>query len=194
MSEPRVSTPSVTTALPPSMDPLAEPLRLLNLTGVLHCRAELTAPWGLDLPRIPGCIAIHVITSGDCVLEVAGQTRYAQTGDLLMLPHGTRHILKSDPYAPVTPLTKVPVQLITDRYERMNFGGGGVRTHVSYCGVRYDLLGAQRLLQVLPLVIHLQPAKEGDEWLQDTVWHLRWSVSIRHSVSMSQVDVMMTLN
>ena len=169
MSKPRVSTPSVTTALPPSMDPLAEPLRLLNLTGVLHCRAELTAPWGLDLPRIPGCIAIHVITSGDCVLEVAGQTRYAQTGDLLMLPHGTRHILRSDPDAPVTPLTKVPVQLITDRYERMNFGGGGVRTHVSYCGVRYDLLGAQRLLQVLPLVIHLEPAKEGDEWLQDTV-------------------------
>ena len=141
MSKPRVSTPSVTTALPPSMDPLAEPLRLLNLTGVLHCRAELTAPWGLDLPRIPGCIAIHVITSGDCVLEVAGQTRYAQTGDLLMLPHGTRHILRSDPYAPVTPLTKVPVQLITDRYERMNFGGGGVRTQVSYCGVRYDFVG-----------------------------------------------------
>ena len=44
-----------------------------------------------------------------------------------MLPHGTRHILKSEPDAWVTPLTEVPVQLITDRYERMNFGGGGVR-------------------------------------------------------------------
>ena len=169
MSKPRVSTPSVTTALRPSVDPLAEPLRLLNLTGVLHCRAELTAPWGLDLPRIPGCIAIHVITSGNCILEVAGQRRYAQTGDLLMLPHGTSHILMSDPDAPVTPLTDVPVQLITDRYERMNFGGGGVRTHVSYCGVRYNPLGAQRLLQVLPLVIHLKTAHEGDEWLRDTV-------------------------
>ena len=169
MTKPRMATPSVESELPPSDDPLADPLRLLKLTGVLHCRAELTAPWGLDLPRIPDCMAIHIVNSGTLFLDIAGQpTREVKAGSLVMIPHGTAHQLRCAPDSPVTPLTDIPVQLITDRYERMNFGGGGELTSVSYCGVRFDRLGAQRLLQVLPLVIHVDTLTQEDEWLRDT--------------------------
>lgn len=164
-----MTTPRVEPELLPSGDPLADPLRLLKLTGVLHCRAEMTAPWGLDLPRIPDCMAIHVVTEGACYLDIAGQpgVRVGE-GELVMIPHGTSHQLRSEPGTPVTPLTEVPVQLVTDRYERMHFGGGGAVTRISYCGVRVDPQGARRLLQVLPLVIHLDTLTEGDSWLQDT--------------------------
>jgi AraC-like DNA-binding protein len=169
MSESRISTPSIETELPPSDDPLADPLRLLKLTGVLHCQAELSAPWGMDLPRIPDCMAIHIVNRGSLFLDVAGQpTREVKAGSLVMLPHGTSHQLRSEPGTPVTPLTDIPVQLITDRYERMRFGGGGALTSVSYCGVRFDPTGARRLLQVLPLVIHVDTLTEQDEWLRDT--------------------------
>ena len=50
----------------------------------------------------------------------------------------------------------------------MHFGGGGAETHISYCGVRYDPLGAMRILQVLPLVIHVDTLESKDEWLQET--------------------------
>lgn len=168
MSDPRISTPNVESSLPPSDDLLADPLRLLKLTGVLHCRAELTAPWGLDLPRIPDCMAIHIVNRGRLWLDLAGQpSREVTAGSLVMMPHGTAHQLRSAKDAPVTPLTDVPVRLITARYEQMDFGGGGELTSVSYCGVRFDPLGARRLLQVLPLVIQIDThAEEG--WLADT--------------------------
>jgi AraC-like DNA-binding protein len=169
MRETRIATPNVDSELPSSEDPLADPLRLLKLTGVLHCRAEFTAPWGLDLPRIPDCMAIHIVNSGSLFLDIAGQpTREVRAGSLVMIPHGTGHQLRSEPGTPVTPLTDIPVQLITDRYERMSFGGGGALTSVSYCGVRFDPLGAQRLLQVLPLVIQVDTLTQEDEWLRDT--------------------------
>ncbi len=164
-----LSTPNVTTELPPSEDPLAEPLRLLKLTGVLHCAASLTAPWGLAIPRIDHCMAIHIINQGEVYLDIAGQpTRHLGAGSVVMIPHGTAHSLRSSPEAKATPLIEVPVHLVTDRYERMNFGGDGALTSISYCGVRYDPFGAMRLLQVLPLVIQVDTQNHADEWLKET--------------------------
>lgn len=170
MNSQTLATPRTQTALPPSDDPLADPLRLLNLTGVLHCRAELTAPWGIDLPRIPDCIAIHVITEGCCWLDIAGQpSNKISAGSLVMIPHGTAHQLRSEPDVPTTPLAEIPVQYITDRYEHMQHGGGGALTRASYCGVRFDPAAAQRLLQVLPLTIHVDTWARDDDWLRDTI-------------------------
>ncbi|MFK7915348.1 MAG: AraC family transcriptional regulator [Pseudomonadales bacterium] len=169
MAETRVSTPQTQTQLPPSEDPLAEPLRLMKLTGVLHCLAEFTAPWGLAIPRIPGCMAIHIVNAGAFYLDIAGQpSLYVGAGSVVMIPHGTEHVLRSAQGVEATPLTDVPVQLITDRYERMTLGGGGERTSVSYCGVRYDPIAAQRLLRALPLVIHVDTQTQENEWLLQT--------------------------
>ncbi len=169
MAEPKITTPRVESELPPSEDALADPLRLLKLTGVLHCQAEFTAPWGLGIPRIPGCMAVHIVNAGSCYLDIAGQpTREISAGSVVMIPHGTEHQLLSRPGDKVTPLTEIPIQLITDRYERMSFGGGGERTSISYCGVRYDEHAAQRLLQVLPLVIHVDTLAQENEWLLQT--------------------------
>ena len=85
-----------------------------------------------------------------------------------MVPHGTEHQLVSHPDQTVTPLTDIPIQQITERFERMNFGGGGERTAISYCGVRYDELAARRLLPVLPLVIHVDSLAQENEWLLHT--------------------------
>lgn len=170
MTEHQLLKPSVDSALPPSKDPLADPLRLLRLTGVLHCRAELTAPWGIDLPRIVDNIAIHVVTEGGCWLDIAGQpVRHLSAGSLVIVPHGTAHILRSSPDANTTPLTDIPVELITERYERMRFGGGGELTRISYCGVRIDAFGSKRLLQVLPITIQLDTLVHEDAWLRDTM-------------------------
>ena len=42
------------TEVAPSSDPLGEVLHLLRLEGTLYCRAELTAPWGIEIPELPG--------------------------------------------------------------------------------------------------------------------------------------------
>ena len=170
MIEQPMSTPRVETALPPTDDPLAEPLRLLELTGVLHCRAELSAPWGIDLPRIDDTIAIHVVTEGRCWLDVAGQApRDIPAGSVAVLPHGSAHRIRSAPEVVATPLSDIPVHYVTDRYERMRHGGGGATTRISYCGVRFDPRGAHRLLRALPLVVHVDSQGNDDSWVRDTV-------------------------
>jgi len=114
-------------------------------------------------------MAIHIVNAGAFYLDIAGQpAQEVRAGSVVMIPHGTEHRLRSAPGVKATPLTEVPVQLITERYERMIFGGGGERSSVSYCGVRYDPIAARRLLQALPLVIHVDTLSQENDWLLQT--------------------------
>lgn len=169
MSE-EVVPPRVMAALPPSSDPLDDVLGLLRLSGVLYCRAELSAPWGIELPELPGCIMIHVVDSGAGWLEVAGQEQSRlRSGSLVMLAHGTSHRIRSAPDAPATPLAEIPVELRGDRHEVMSHGGGGDVTRITYCGIRLDHVIARRLLDVLPRVVRFGTGVGDDASLRQTV-------------------------
>ena len=56
-------------------DPLGEALHFLRMNGAFYCRSELTAPWGMTLPPMPGYVWFHVVVSGGCWLEAEGPTR-----------------------------------------------------------------------------------------------------------------------
>src|SRR5262245_37452674 len=79
-----------------SVDPLGEALHFLRLSGSFYCRSEFTAPWALELPRLEGCLMLHVVTSGECRLEVPGSpASLLRPGDLALVPHGKGHRLAS---------------------------------------------------------------------------------------------------
>jgi AraC-like DNA-binding protein len=159
------------TTLPPSADPLGETLHLLRLTGILYCRSELTAPWGIDLPPLENCMMLHVITAGDCWLEVrTDEPRWLPQGSIVLVPHGFGHVLRSDRHAPLAPLFDIPVEKVSDRYEIMHYGGGGDLTQVICVVVRFDHVAAQQLVALLPNVIQLNPWKDdGSAWLRDSL-------------------------
>ena len=41
-----------------SVDPLGEALHSLRMSGTFYARSELTAPWGMDLPAMPGSASV----------------------------------------------------------------------------------------------------------------------------------------
>ena len=85
----------------PPADPLGEALHFLRMDGAFYCRSELTAPWGLTLPPMPGYLWFHVVTSGRVWLETgADEQGWIQLGDLALVPHGEGHVLRSEPGAP----------------------------------------------------------------------------------------------
>lgn len=170
MSETQAVTPRIEAELPPTSDPLGEVLQLLQLTGVLYCSAEFTDPWGIEVPELPGVMNVEVVTSGHCWLELDGEVPvFLPEGSLVLIPHGRRHKLRGNPGDKTTWLEDIPIERIGDRFEIMRFGGGGRPTEVTYYGVRFDPYLADRLVRLLPEMLHLRTHVDDGSWLHSTI-------------------------
>jgi AraC-like DNA-binding protein len=155
----------------PSTDPLGEALHFLRMSGVFYCRSEFTEPWGLSLPPFENCMMFHVVTRGECLLEVAGaQGRVLRPGDLALVPHGQGHQLVDKAGARTRDLFDLPRDLVSDRYEILRHGGGGAATTV-ICGVvRFDHPAAHDLIKLLPRMIGVDVWSSSEaEWIQSTL-------------------------
>jgi len=152
-------------------DPLGETLHLLKPTGTLYCRSELTAPWGIDMPAFEGHMMFHVITGGQCWLEVEGEApRLLQQGSLVLLPQGNGHCVRSSPTGEVVPLFDIPVEKVSDRYEIMRHGGAGELTQLTCGVVRFDHVAGRQLIALLPRVLQIDSWNDDeDSWLQSTL-------------------------
>lgn len=155
----------------PTVDPLGEALHFLRMSGIFYSRSEFTAPWGLALPPLPGCLMFHVVTSGRCWLEVEGaEDRLLQPGDLALVPHGEGHRLTSAPGVPAARLFDLPREFASERYEIIRQGGGGAPTSLICGAVRFDHPAAQHLVNVLPRMITIEASSASQtDWLQSTL-------------------------
>ena len=90
-------------------------------------------------------------------------------GSLVLIPRGRRHKLRGNPGDRTTWLEDIPIERIGDRFEIMRFGGGGKLTEVTYYGVRFDPYLADRLVRLLPEVLHLRTHVDDGNWLHSTI-------------------------
>jgi len=157
--------------LPDFSDPLGETLHCLRLTGTLYSRAELTAPWGVELPPFEGCMMFHVVTSGHCWLEVEGdEPRLLQQGSLALVPHGNGHCIRKSLDDETVPLFDIPVEQISDRYEIMHHGGDGELTQLTCGVVRFDQVAGKQLIALLPKVLQIDGWGDDEgSWIQSTL-------------------------
>jgi AraC-like DNA-binding protein len=142
---------------PPVPDALTAVVDSLGLRGRLFCRLELSAPWGMALPRneLP---RFHVIERGSCWLKVQGSAQPVtlESGDLVLVPHGNGHSLVDSPGTPPVPLSKIVRTKTTGGYVRVRHGAGGPRT-VLICGeFGFERREGHPLISALPPVIHLR--------------------------------------
>lgn len=138
------------------VDPLGEALHFVRMNGAFYCRSELTAPWGLTMPPMPGYMWFHVVTAGRLLLEAGpDDVRSLGPGDFSLVPHGAGHVLRSDADAPVPDVLSLDRELVSDRYEILRHGGGGEPTTLICGAVRLDHPAARRLVDVLPASVHI---------------------------------------
>jgi AraC-like DNA-binding protein len=152
----------------PPADPLGEALHFLRMNGAFYCRSELTAPWGLTLPPMPGYVWFHVVTSGRLWLESGdGAESWLQLGDLALVPHGEGHVLRSEPGAPAPGILDLERELVSDRYEILRHGDGGAPATLICGAVRFEHPAARNLVDVLPRTIRIEAASSPRlEWMQ----------------------------
>jgi AraC-like DNA-binding protein len=152
-------------------DPLAEALHFLRMNGAFYCRSELSAPWGLTLPPMPGYIWFHAPTSGRALLEtVDAGPALLLPGDFALVPHGEGHVLRSDADAAAPGILELERELVSERYELLRHGGGGTPT-ILICGaVRFDHPAARGLVEILPAAMHLESSRSDHlESMQSTL-------------------------
>ena len=138
-------------------DPLGEALHFLRMNGAFYCRSELSAPWGLTLPPMPGYVWFHVVTSGGCWLEAGeADARSLRPGDLALVPHGEGHVLRSEPGAPAPGILDLEREQVSERYEILRHGAGGAPTTLICGAVRFDHPAARNLVEILPAIIHVE--------------------------------------
>ena len=155
----------------PPADPLGEALHVLRMDGAYYCRSELTAPWGLTLPAMPGYLWFHVVTSGRMWLETGDEQRvWIERGDLVLVPHGDGHVLRSEPGAPAPGILDLEREAVSDRYEILRHGAGGARTGLICGAVRLAHPAAADLIAILPATLHIEAsASPRLEWMQSVL-------------------------
>lgn len=152
-------------------DPLGEALHILRLSGTFYCHSELTEPWGITVPAMPGCLWFHAVLFGRCLLEVDdGGQRQLRTGDLALVPHGRGHRLRSEPGVAVPNVVELPHEYASDRYAVLRHGGGGAGATVVCGGVSFEHPAARELVALLPRLLHLDTSQSTHaEWLRATL-------------------------
>lgn len=154
-----------------SVDPLGEALHFLRMSGVFYCRSEFTAPWELGLPPLENCLMFHLVTAGECWLELDGsEPRRLLPGAFALVPHGAGHRLNDRQGAPCAGLFDLPRELISERYEILRHGGGGTETQMICGAVRFDHPAARQLIALLPRVVVIESAHSPyGESMSDTL-------------------------
>jgi AraC-like DNA-binding protein len=149
------------------VDPLGGVLGDLRMRGIFCSRLEAGAPWGVEMPALPGCMSFHVVAEGSCRLEVDDAVHELRAGDLALVPHGRGHILRSDADAPSAGRADVlPQEYLGEHYSVLRVGGGGAPSRL-VCGVvEPERPGAAHLLDLLPpaLVVESRDTGRGG-WL-----------------------------
>lgn len=153
------------------MDALTEVLKSVKLHSTVHCRSELSAPWGIAIDAMEDA-AFHVVLRGSCWLEVAGADAPIPLvgGDLVVLPTGAAHVLRDRLDSPTVRLKDLLANRPCQGQLTLQHGGGGVST-VVLCGkASFERRDMNPLLSALPPLVLIQgEAGRSVEWLDSTL-------------------------
>jgi len=149
----------------PRVDPndlLSEVLQDLRLTRATYGRSELSAPWGIDIPYREG-IRFHFVAEGSCwMLTSAHQPVSLDAGDVVLLPHGTAHVIADQPSRRPKSLAEIGPQLVGNATYRLRTGGGGARSLIVCCTIGFEGPTAHPLIELLPDVMLVRRSKTHD--------------------------------
>ena len=138
-------------------DILSDVLTTLELESSVYFRAELSSPFSIAVPENPGVVRFHIASEGPCFLTLPGEVPLRfEPGDLVLIPHGSPHVLSHAPDSPSEPLPRVLEASGFNGDGPMVYGGGGDRVTLVCGHFGFTKAVTHPFLETLPGVVHLE--------------------------------------
>lgn len=164
------------------MDVLSEVLRVVRLQGALFYNGEFSSPWsvyaaGSDaLARYFGTeseslIVYHLLTEGRASVRLeCGDRLSLEAGDIVIIPHGDRHIVENGPATPTIDDGAHLADILSQGLKRWRVGGGGEVTRF-VCGyIACDPRLGQAFLSGLPPLFKVSMRTHpSGAWLENSI-------------------------
>lgn len=142
-------------------DVVSDLLESVRVRSTVYCRSDMRAPWAFGI-RAHGDPSFHVVTRGDCWLDVEGEEpRKLASGDLVLLPHGPTHWMRDAPGTPALWLDDLLAGAPPAGNGWLQYGGNGTRTELVCGGFVLEGNTMNPILSPLPSVIHVRRATEA---------------------------------
>lgn len=138
-------------------DVLSEIMRRVRLTACVYFQRDFCAPWSMRMADT-GFAQFHVVTAGDCVLEIDGESREVALGDVLLFPRGQAHSLADRCGRQAVSGREFMASLATDQ-PMFSEGNSKTRLICGHFAYRWDV--SHPLISDLPDVVHVRAADPG---------------------------------
>ena len=148
-------------------DAVSELLATLRVRSTVYCLSELREPWGFEVngANVP---KFHLVLAGSCWLDLPGhEPVQLQTGDVVILSRGERHVVGARPGSPVPSLDSIIASHPLDGDARLTYGGTGALTRLLCGGFVLDDPAPAALISLLPPVLQMN-SRSADitAWLE----------------------------
>lgn len=151
----------------PRTDQLSRTLGALQVRSTVFCRSDLRAPWGFRVDR-SSFPKFHLILSGESELLLEGQTDAVRLrgGDVVLLPHGTGHVVQDHRSSHVESLDQILADHPVDDQGRMTYGGNGARTTIVCGAFATEPASGGVLSQLPPLLVADSGSTAMTHWIE----------------------------
>jgi len=123
---------------PAKPDALADTLAAIRVRSSVYCLSELAAPWAFSVEGA-SVAKFHLVLDGGCWLDLAGREPLRlDDGDLVVLPAGDAHVLRSEPGTAARALDSLLADYPLDAGARLRISGTGPRTRLLCGGFTLD--------------------------------------------------------
>lgn len=172
-------------------DTLSDLLRTVRLRGAFFFYVQGTEPWVVEtseacdlipviMPGVEHMMEFHGVASGSCWAAIVGEEPIRlEVGDVILFPHGDRHVMSSAPgmranildgglhFTPKPPQLPYALCVSEDSGNVARLDGGGRSDTTVVCGfLGCDARPFNPLISSMPRVLHMRGfAAEGDSWI-----------------------------